>query len=441
MRVLHVPFCFYPDPVGGTEIYVANLCRALGDVGVQTLIGAPASAPASYRHEGLDVRRFAIGAHVEHVRDLYSGAGDATATAQFAALLDTEQPDIVHLHAFNRGASLDMLAAARLRSIPAVFTYHLPGVTCQRGTLLRWGAVPCDGQLRPHRCASCTLHGLGLPMAASQLLGRVPRTAGRGIAALGLQGKAWTALQMPALIDARKQSLRALLAACARVVVLCAWAEQLLVTNGARREQLLLSRHGITYTLVAPRLYLDSPELRVAFVGRMYPIKGADVLIRAMRARPELPVRLDLYGVTQEEQSVCYLAWLRQLAEGDARISFFEPVPNSEVIGLLAGYDLLAVPSQWLETGPLVVLEAFAAGTPVLGSRLGGIAELVRDGIDGLLVEPASVQLWAKALAMLAQDRPRLAQLRAAVRPPRTMAIVATEMRVLYEELQAAQQP
>ena len=48
-------------------------------------------------------------------------------------------------------------------------------------------------------------------------------------------------------------------------------------------------------------------------------------------------------------------------------------------------YDALVVPSVWLETGPLVVLEAFAAGVPVIGSRLGGIAEMVRDGVDGLL--------------------------------------------------------
>ena len=52
----------------------------------------------------------------------------------------------------------------------------------------------------------------------------------------------------------------------------------------------------------------------------------------------------------------------------------------------LSRIDVLAVPSQWLETGPLVVLEAFAAGTPVIGSDLGGIRELVSDGRDGLLV-------------------------------------------------------
>ncbi len=68
-------------------------------------------------------------------------------------------------------------------------------------------------------------------------------------------------------------------------------------------------------------------------------------------------------------------------------------------------YDVLAVPSQWLETGPLVVMEAFAAGVPVLGSNLGGIGELVTSGVDGLLVEPASIVAWRTALEALCRDR------------------------------------
>ncbi|MDP9171223.1 MAG: glycosyltransferase, partial [Acidobacteriota bacterium] len=96
-------------------------------------------------------------------------------------------------------------------------------------------------------------------------------------------------------------------------------------------------------------------------------------------------------------------------------------------------YDLLAVPSQWLETGPLVVLEAFAAGTPVLGSDLGGIAELVRDGVDGVLVKPAgSVAAWAQAMRRLCGQPELLIRLRAGIRPPRHTREVALEMMPVY---------
>ena len=73
-----------------------------------------------------------------------------------------------------------------------------------------------------------------------------------------------------------------------------------------------------------------------------------------------------------------------------SRIRWLEPVKPEKVVETIGKYDALVVPSVCLETGPLVVLEAFAAGVPVIGSRLGGIAEMVRDGVDGLLFEAGS---------------------------------------------------
>ena len=76
---------------------------------------------------------------------------------------------------------------------------------------------------------------------------------------------------------------------------------------------------------------------------------------------------------------------LQHQLENDHRFEVKYNLPNDQLLKVLSGFDLCVVPSLWLETGPLVVLESFAAGVPVLGSRLGGIAELVRDGVDGLL--------------------------------------------------------
>jgi glycosyltransferase involved in cell wall biosynthesis len=82
-----------------------------------------------------------------------------------------------------------------------------------------------------------------------------------------------------------------------------------------------------------------------------------------------------------------------------------------------------------------VVLEAFAAGVPVIGSRLGGIAELIRDGIDGMLVEAESVAAWTEAIRRLDEDRAMLERLRRGVRPPRTMDDVADDMMEVYRRL------
>lgn len=98
----------------------------------------------------------------------------------------------------------------------------------------------------------------------------------------------------------------------------------------------------------------------------------------------------------------------------------------------LTGYDVLAVPSRWMENAPLVVLEAFAAGIPIIGSDLGGIAELVTHGVDGLLLPVDDLAAWTATLRRLAADREEMRRLAAGVRPPRTMAQVAADMVPIY---------
>jgi glycosyltransferase involved in cell wall biosynthesis len=95
-------------------------------------------------------------------------------------------------------------------------------------------------------------------------------------------------------------------------------------------------------------------------------------------------------------------------------------------------YDALVVPSVWLETGPLVVLEAFAAGVPVIGSRLGGIAEMVRDGEDGLLFEAGCPSKLASAIQIFERVQPIL---RSNVGEPKTSGEVASQHLKLYKEL------
>src|SRR5206468_5235849 len=125
---------------------------------------------------------------------------------------------------------------------------------------------------------------------------------------------------------------------------------------------------------------------------------------------------------------------LQQLVGRDQRISFLSPVPHDQVISLLREYHVLAVPSRWLETGPLVILESFAAGTPVIGSDLGGIADLVRREGNGLLVEAQSIPAWVEALRRCAEDRGLLARLRRGVDSPRRMMDVAQEIAQLYRK-------
>ena len=112
-----------------------------------------------------------------------------------------------------------------------------------------------------------------------------------------------------------------------------------------------------------------------------------------------------------------------------------DPLPHEEVLARLATYDALVVPSQWMETGPLVVLEAFAAGLPVIGSSLGGIADKVQDGVNGWLVSPFDAEeAWRDVLRRCLEPG-ALARLRAGVTRPRSAEAVTDDMDAIYVEL------
>jgi glycosyltransferase involved in cell wall biosynthesis len=166
-------------------------------------------------------------------------------------------------------------------------------------------------------------------------------------------------------------------------------------------------------------------------LGRLSQIKGILMLANALSSSP-IDATLDIYGVVQSEDGERIRNKLRTLASQDSRIRVLPAVAPSEVVPILRQYDLLVVPSQCLETGPLVVYEAFAAGVPVLGSNLGGIAELVKHRTDGILVDHDSQRQWIDALALLSRDRTLLQQLRRGVPKPRTMEQVVDEMADVY---------
>ena len=434
MKLLHVPFCFYPDPVGGTEIYVEGLAREQQWRGDTVVVAAPAEEDATYRHDGLRVRRFAVNPNVSGPRELY-GEGDPHAAAAFARILDEERPAVVHLHAFTPAISLRLVHEVKRRDIPMVFSYHTPTVSCQRGTLLRWGSEICDGVLSVRACARCTLHAHGLAKTASIVAGSLPPAMGHLLAGFGASGGLWTALRMTELVELRRAAFHTLMREADHVVALCQWVKDLLLRNGVPEDKVTVSRQGVQPEIPARAIRTESANLRIAFLGRLHPTKGVHILIEALRRDPQLPVRLDIFGVAQGEADQSYGQQLAKLAAGDARIAFHAPIPNGQVVERLQEYDLLAVPSQWLETGPMVVLEAFAAGIPVGGSNLGGIAELVEHGVNGLLLDPASPEGWAEALRRLTRDPALLATLRSGIRPPRTMRDAAAELNAIYGQV------
>lgn len=432
--VLHVPFTYFPEPCGGTEIYVQGLAQRMESRGWRSAVAAPGEKKARYNHAGLLVHRFGVDTHKR--LDLAYCEPDESAAANFQSIVGEVSPAIVHLHAHTSAVSERLVDVAHRAGAKVAFTYHTPTASCARGTMMLFGAVPCDGEIEPSRCTACTLDATGVPRGIARLVASLSGAATGRLANLPFETVPLNMLRVPGLIARRGQRFANLTAKADAIVAVCHWVQQVLQQNGVPADKITLSRQGISSSAVRPSRppRQETDSLRIAYFGRLDSAKGVDLLINALRRRPGADVRLDVYAVAQagsEEQ----MQSLHCFAADDPRFKILPSVAPERVISMMGLYEFVAVPSRWLETGPLVVLEAFAAGVPVLGANLGGIAELVRDGVDGVLLPPDNIDAWADGIDRLAGDPEIARRLQRNISPPRTMDDVADDMSTLYASL------
>jgi glycosyltransferase involved in cell wall biosynthesis len=182
----------------------------------------------------------------------------------------------------------------------------------------------------------------------------------------------------------------------------------------------------------------------VAGVGRLVPVKGFEYLVRAhaaaVAAMPEL--RLVLVGDGDARRAL--EDRVRELDVSET-VVLAGAVPPRDVPGYMAAADVVAVPSirhgGYVDGLPNVALEAMAAGKPVVGSRVGGIPELVREGENGVLVPEKDAEALADALLTLAQDAALRARLgangRAEILEQRTWDAVGRRFVEIYERVLA----
>jgi phosphatidylinositol alpha-mannosyltransferase len=184
----------------------------------------------------------------------------------------------------------------------------------------------------------------------------------------------------------------------------------------------------------------DSDQLRLLFVGRPEERKGLPVLLAAFAALVEhVDARLVVIGAERSDV-------LRHLSDPAAaeRIEALGRVTPDRLWRSLHEADLLCAPSLAGESFGMVLTEAFAAGTPVVASNIAGYADVVTEGVDGVLVPPADAQRLAEVLHELSYKRGGLARMGEAAREsaerfawPR----VAERVESVYEEVQTAPAP
>ena len=439
MKIVHLLGWYFPDSVGGTEVYVEGLCRRLQDAGHEVLIAAPdprRTEPEQYEYHGVPVFRYPISDHP--TRDEAYHRVPMPGAAHLGRWLAGERPDILHVHSVKTGVGLPEFREAHRLGIRIIATCHLPslGYMCRTGELMEGGTRPCDGVVWPSKCAACSLTHVGLPPLLSRLAGAIAPSISAGLRVL--PGKAGTVLGMSALVVEYQRMQRELFAIVERFVVLNQTAYRMLVADGSPAEKLAINRLGLSQTGVrrkpGPDARPTTTPVRFGFAGRLHPAKGLVQIARAVLAIPrDVDFRIDIRAPVLDAGARAIDAELRQLGGTDPRVRFEPAVSSTEIPAVLAELDVLLSPSLWFENGPTIALEAMAVGTPIIATRVGNQAELIEDGVNGRLVEAGSVtELSAAILEAATSPATTIDVWRRALAPVRTMDDIARDYLTMY---------
>jgi glycosyltransferase involved in cell wall biosynthesis len=423
LRVALVVHGFPPDTWAGTEVYTLELAKALERRGheVAILARSPGDRPVSEggpeefslvedSFQGLRVWRLIHRLDHGNLQQSYLKPHVEPAFRRF---IDRFEPDIVHFqHLIHFSVSLVKLA--KQLGLPTIVHTHDYWALCARVQLIRPDGQRCHENMG----AGCLLCVKEKNLGQIERFKRLGELGGRFFAGavdkLGHKsGSGLARRRFEGLRDllARQETVLPAFAAADLLVSPSRFLREKLLATGAFDPHLFVySDNGLRTDHVAALDKRPDPEgrLRVGFVGSLVWYKGVDVLLKAMRRLTGKPVVARIFGGFDPAKDPHH----RELAElAGPNVEFRGRFDNARLSEVYAELDLLVVPSVWYENSPITIHEAYLTRTPVLASRLGGMAEYVRDGVDGLLFEPGSDADLAATIERFLGDRELLGRL------------------------------
>ena len=155
--------------------------------------------------------------------------------------------------------------------------------------------------------------------------------------------------------------------------------------------------------LVQERNWSSQERPRLLYVGRLDPLKGVDQMLRcAYQAHKRAEFDIDVLGSGAVEQA------LRETYSDTSWIRFHGRVDQETIARFMSGATALVVPSLWLENFPGVAVHALFAGLPIVASDIGGLPEIVDDGITGRLVPPRNEDAWVSAIVRVVENKSQI---------------------------------
>lgn len=347
---------------GGSDIYFHSLCKLLQDNGhhVDNFAATLDKSSQFPQHTNFDDRT--IDTILKYIYNM-------EAKKKITKFIDAKDYNIAHLHIYYGKLSSSILSPLRRKGIPLVQTLHEYKLVCPTYKLY-------DGSNLCFACQNNKFYNATL------------KKCNRGSFARSLLSS------VESYVSLANGSQK--------------YINHFITVSDFQREQ-IINMGFDPARLSTVHNFLDIKEFPyqqkdgdyVLYYGRIEKVKGLEVLLKSLDFLPN-EIKIVIVGdgefktemvekiedINRVEERVIYLGFLRGEALRDV-------INNSKFV---------VVPSIWYETFGLTVIESMAYGKPVIGSKLGGITEIIADGIDGYLVEPNNAKALAEKIESLYSD-------------------------------------
>ena len=297
---------------------------------------------------------------------------------EISDVIRRERPTVAHFHNTFPLIGVSGYAACADNGVPVVQTLHNYRTVCAVATFYRGGQV----------CEQCTA---GNPWPA--VWHRCYRDSLPASAAVAwMLWRNWRSGVYLDMVD--------------RFIVMTRFSADHLAATGVPRERIVLKPNFVRL----PGTAVPPAGDYAVFAGRLSEEKGVRTLLEAWKLLPDVPLKIIGDGPLMPEVR-------RHCEESGLPVEILGMRSRDEVLGIVAGAQMQLVPSECFEGAlPLVAIEAYACGVPVIASRLGSLQEMIEEGRTGLLFEPQDAADLAGRVRQLRDDPALQARLRQGAR-------------------------
>ncbi len=354
MKILLAHNYYRSTAPSGEDIVFKNECDLLEGSGFEVI-------PFEKFNDDIDDSTLA-----SRVRVALDGAWSKQSYREVTALIKSAKPDIAHFHNTFPQISPSAYAACRENGVPVVQTLHNYRLICAGALLMREGK-PCEicvgRNLLPALRYRCYRDSLP---ATAALAWQISRNRIAGV--------------YQNLVD--------------KYIALTEFAASRFIAAGFLRDSIVVKPNFLKSDRC---IETNKRQPYVVYVGRLSKEKGVMTLIDAWRHLKNIPLKIIGDGPLRSE--------LEGLSSAsNLPVEFLGLLPNDEVLGIIASASLQVIPSEWYEGFPVVILEAYALGVPVVASRIGSLDEIVIEEETGLKFEAGNARDLADKIGSLFCD-------------------------------------